>query len=151
MGMVQWAVLNENKTMSMSDKKDALAMYTRREYPPLTRKEEASDTTITQQNYKAIVEARKGRNPRFKIVDANGTVYGCSYSHLIEWQLEPSGLLTLNLSTRIFVLEGKKLDEIDRLLMDEKIKELHVFSSDRHKLINPKATLIQSMRVEEQQ
>ena len=108
----------------------------KKEYPPL--QEPVPDSTPRLiEDYKAVEDSKNRKFPRFRIIDKSGKSYGCSYAHLISWVYEPSSLLTLTVSDKIFAIEGKNLGKIEKLLIEEKVSVLREFSSDRHKM--PKA------------
>lgn len=130
MVMVPKAVLSVTTQISMADKTDILSKYSGTPYPPLEKTQPSPELVKTEsENYQAVVELKRGtRSPRFKIVDGKGISYGCSYAHLLDWTFQPPALLTLNTATRIFTIEGKNLETIERLLMEERVKELHEFN-----------------------
>ncbi len=135
----------------MSDKKDLLEKYKGKPYPPLEKTEQSPQLVKADKDYKAVEEVKRGnRSPRFKIVDVDGVSYGCSYSHLLDWIYKPPTLLTLNTATRIFTIEGKKLEEIERLLMDERIKALNTFNPKKHKRPEGEETIIEKLEITEQ-
>ena len=133
MAMEQKAVLNETIPIGMADNTELLKKYTGKPYPPL-RKVESSPALIKDDNdYQAVVEAKRGgRSLRFRIVDRAGVSYGCSYAHLLDWIFSPPALLTLNTTSRSFTLQGKNLGLIERLLMDDRVKELHCYNPEKH-------------------
>ena len=99
--------------------------------------------------YNAIEEFKSRKSPRFRIVDADGKSYGCSYAHLIDWVFDPPALLIITTSSRIFTIKGKNLGRIEQLLTEDKIKELHVFKESKH---NPSANnkpLIEEIEISE--
>ena len=137
----------------MSLKQDILKKYTGKAYPPLQKTEQQQTTQLVKADtdYEAIKEVKRGnRSPRFKIVDANGVSYGCSYAHLIDWVYMPPTLLTVNTASRIFTIEGKNLEKIERLLMDERIKELHTFDEKKHQKPDDEMTIIEQLTIVEQ-
>ena len=135
----------------MADNKELLKKYTSKPYPPL-RKVEDSPVLIKDENeYQAVVETKRGgRSLRFRIVDKDGVSYGCSYAHLLDWIFNPPNLLTLNTSSRIFTLEGKNLQLIERLLMEERIKEIHEYNPKLHTSPENGAALIEKMEISQQ-
>lgn len=104
----------------------------RKEYPPLQKPVQEGTPKLIEP-YQAIEDSKGRRASRFKIVDKTGKSYGCSYAHLISWIYEPSSLITLTISDKIFAIEGKNLGKIEKLLLDEKIKVLTEFNANRHK------------------
>jgi len=147
MAMERLEVLTEINQIGMKDKKNVnLNQYSKKEYPPL---EELPKLVKEQKDYKAIEEYKRGKFSRFKIIDATGESYGCSYSHLVEWVYTPPSLISITLSTRIFTIEGQRISEIDRLLVEEKVKELHVFNETKHKKPPQGQTIIQKLTISE--
>jgi len=118
----------------MSDKKNLdLNQYSnKQEYPPLENPTSDSTPRLIE-DYKAIEDSKSRRVSRFRIIDKDGKSYGCSYAHLISWIYQPSSLLTLTISDKIFTLEGKNLGKIEKLLVDEKVSVLREFNANRHK------------------
>lgn len=136
----------------MADKTDILAKYSGKPYPPLEKRQPTPELVKEEkEDYKAIIEAKRGSgSPRFKIVTAGGMSYGCSYSHLLDWVYDPPTLLTLNTATRIFIIEGKNLETLERLLMEERVKEIHEFDPQRHLPPEAKTPIIESLKIEAQ-
>lgn len=133
----------------MTDNKDLLDKYRNKPYPPLEKMNQAPELVKTEiEEYQAVTEfKRDARSPRFRIVTADGNSYGCSYAHLLDWMFQPPTLLTINTATRIFTIEGKNLETIERLLLDERIKELQEFNPNRHKRPEKEAPLIERLEV----
>ncbi len=148
MVMEQKAVLKKIIQISMADKNNLLENYGGEPYPPLQKIEQSAPSVKVEADYKAMIEIKRGnRTPRFKIVDAKGVSYGCSYSHLLDWVFTPPSLLTINTTTRIFTIEGKHLEHIERLLLDERIKELHVYNPERHIVPEEGKTVIEILEI----
>lgn len=120
----------------MEDKTSPLKKYSGKPYPPLEKvvpKPELAETE--RESYLAVIEQKRGTgSPRFKIVDEKGISFGCSYVHLLDWVFVPPDLLTLTTSTRIFIIEGKNLEGIERLLLEERVKELRAFNPMLHSI-----------------
>jgi hypothetical protein len=120
--------------MENKPKEDLIGKYSGKSFAPLqppTGQNEGAEKT----EYEGLTEyTRAGRNNRFRIIDASGTSYGFGYAHLVSWIFTPPAMLTLNTSTHICTLEGKGLEEIDRALLDEKVKDLKVYNPQKHTL-----------------
>lgn len=100
-------------------------------YPPLGDKPQLVKAG-EKQYYEGAVESNRGnRSRRFRIVEAGGKTYLCGYAYLIEVIREGS-MMTLVTTTRIYSLTGRNLEEVERLIMEEKLKELHEFSESAH-------------------
>jgi hypothetical protein len=132
--------------MENKPKEDLISKYAAgKPYPPLTpptAKNEDSEKT----EYEGLTEyTRAGRNNRFRIIDANGTSYGCGYAYLVSWIFTPPAMLTLNTSTHICTIEGQGLEEIDRALLDEKVKELRAYNPALHTLKEGIKTIIEKL------
>lgn len=109
--------------------------------PPTGKSEPAEKT-----EYEGLTEyTRAGRNNRFRVVDFNGTSYGFGYAYLVGWVFTPPAMLTLNTSTHICTIEGRGLEEIDRALLDEKVKELRAYYPALHTLKEDTKTVIEKM------
>jgi hypothetical protein len=136
----------------MVDKKDSLEKYKGKQYPPLDKKmEQATPQLIkTEAEYQAVEEFKSRKSTRFRIVDADGKSYGCSYPHLIDWVCEPPTLLTISTATRIFTLQGNHLERIEQLLMEDKVKVLHVFNEKRYNLPASNKLIIEKLEINEQ-
>ena len=135
----------------MSDSKNPLEKYKGKPYPPLEKMKQSPQLVKADTDYKAFEEMKRGnRSPRFKIVDANGVSYGCSYSHLLDWIYKPPTLLTLNTATRIYTIEGRNLDHIERLLMDERMKAIYAFNAEKHIQPENNKTIIEKLEITEQ-
>ena len=80
------------------------------------------------QDYKAIEETKGKRLAYFVIVDADGENYGFNYAHLTRWNFSPPSLMSLMISGDIITLEGQNLGQIQRLLIEGKIRTLRVFN-----------------------
>lgn len=112
-------------------KADLVERYTSKPFPPMEKREGAQ--VKEKEAYKAFTEySRPGRNARFKIVDGKGHSYGCGYAHLIGWLFTPPDLLTIFTTTHTYTLEGSGLEEIERVLMEEKVKEICQFNDSVH-------------------
>lgn len=117
----------------MEDKEKLTDKYTsRKQYAPLVRP--AAPVAKTQEDYRGLVEQkqRAGSNPRFRIIDRKGFSYGCGYAYLLGWLYSPPDLITIQTTTHVFSIEGQNLDKIELALMDEKLRELHEYSPERH-------------------
>ena len=142
--------IKKNQTGMKDNKKDILGELMGKPYPSLHKKEkDVPQLAKDKDKYSAFEEFKGRKSPRFRIVDLDGKSYGCSYAHLIEWVFHPPALLTLTTASRVFNIQGKHLDRIEQLLMEEKIKELHVFNTQKHKAPPPKKPLIESLEVME--
>lgn len=132
----------------MSDKKNFdLNQYGgKKEYPPL-QEPTTKPTPQLVEDYKAVEDSKRGRVPRFRIIDKTGKSYGCSYAHLISWVYEPNSLLTLTISDKIFTLEGKNLKKIEMVLLEEKVKVLREFNPQNHRTPPQNEILIESIEV----
>lgn len=98
--------------------------------------------------YEAFTAHEDSRLPRFRVVDSDGQSYGCSYAHLLGWELNsPPTLLTLTTVTNIFVFEGKNLGKIESPLMEGKIKELRVFNEKNYKIPADNKPIIEELTV----
>ncbi len=116
----------------------------KKEYPPLER---TATLVKAPEDYSAVEDTKRNRSTRFRIIDEEGKSYGCSYSYLISWVYEPSTLITLTISDKVFLIEGQNLGKIDRLLLDEKVKTLRVFNPLHHKPAAKGETLIERITV----
>lgn len=111
--------------------------------PP--RSEKSTETA----EYQALVEnTRPGRMARFRIVDAKGNSYGSGYAYLMGWLYTPPDILVINTTTHIFTLEGQGLEEIERALMDEKVRELREYNPLTHKLTGIERTVLERLEVQ---
>lgn len=127
-------------------KKDLIAKYGGKPYQPLQSPE--AQKNAEEKEYAGLVEySRSGRNPRFRIVDRKGNSYGSGYAHLMGWLFTPPDVLTIQTTTHIFTLEGKGLAEIERALMDEKVKELREYNPKEHTLPEDIKTVIEKIEV----
>lgn len=135
----------------MAGKKDVLKDYQSKAYPPLEKPEADPKLVKAKEAYQAVVEMKgANRTPRFRIIDEKGVSYGCSYAHLLDWIFTPPALLTLNTATRIFTFRGKHLEQVERLLVEERIKELHTFNINRHTAPQEDETVIEEVEVTQQ-
>lgn len=99
-------------------------------------------------DYQALVEnTRAGRVARFRIIDAKGNSHGSGYAYLMGWLFTPPDVLTINTTTHIFTIEGRGLEEIERALMDEKMKELREYNPATHRLSGDEKTVIERLEV----
>lgn len=131
--------MGDNKNFNLNQYSD------KGEYPPL-EKPAADSTPRLIEDYKAVEDSKSRRVSRFRIIDKNGKSYGCSYAHLISWIYEPSSLLILTISDKIFTIEGKNLGKVEKLLVDEKVSVLREFNSNKHKPVTAKnETIIESI------
>ncbi|MFN0200701.1 MAG: hypothetical protein ACKVTZ_04240 [Bacteroidia bacterium] len=131
-------------------KEDLVSKYSGKPkpYAPLKAPVPQSAVTETKSEYKALVESgRAGRNTRFRIVDHKGNSYGSGYAHLMGWLFTPPDVLTINTTTHIFTIEGQGLEEIERALMDEKIRELREYNAKTHTLTGEEKTVIQKLDI----
>ena len=127
-------------------KKDLIAKYGGKPYQPLQSPE--AQKSAEEEEYAGLVEySRSGRNPRFRIVDRKGNSYGSGYAHLMGWLFTPPDILVINTTTHIFTIEGRGLEEIERSLMDEKIRELREYNPLTHKLTGDEKTVIERLEV----
>lgn len=131
--------------MENTSKQDLISKYGGKSFAPLqppTGQNEAAEKT----EYEGLTEyTRAGRNNRFRVVDSNGTSYGFGYAHLVGWMFTPPAMLTLNTSTHICTIEGRGLEEIDRALLDEKVKELRAYNPAFHTLKEDTKTVIEKL------
>jgi hypothetical protein len=136
--------------MEMEDlkpKEDLLNKYSGKTFAPLQPPMAQNDGTELAE-YQALVEGgRAGRNTRFRIIDRKGVSHGCGYAYLIGWIFNPPDVLTLNTTTHTFTFEGRGLEEIERCLMDEKIKELREYNPKTHTLTGEEKTVIQKLEI----
>lgn len=145
--MEQQAVLIKKIQIGMEDKKDILGKYQSKEYPPLEKPVKQTPQLVKE--YNAFEEFKSRKSPRFRIVDADGKSYGCSYAHLIDWVFDPPTLLIITTSSRIFTIKGKNLERIEKLLTEDKIKELHVFKENKYKQPDSNKPIIEKLEINE--
>lgn len=132
--------------MEENKKEDLITKYSRKPYAQLARP--IATESKEKSTYQALVEnPRPSRISRFKIVDGKGISYGCGYSYLIGWLFTPPDILTIHTTTHTFTIHGKGLDEIERSLMDEKLKELHQFNEQKHILTQDEKIKIELIKV----
>lgn len=152
MAMVQKVATKEINQIGMEDKKDFIGKYKNEPYPPLGKKaDNPIPKVITEANdYKAFEEFKGRKSARFRIVDADGKSYGCSYAHLLDWVYSPPTLLTITTATRIFTFQGKHLGRLEQLIMEDKIKEIFVFDKSKHKPPPSNKPIIEELTITEQ-
>lgn len=132
--------------MENEQKEDLIGKYSGKPYQLLQALTVQQAVQIVE--YEGLVEySRSGRNPRFRIIDGKGNSYGSGYAHLIGWLFTPPDVLTIHTTTHIFTIEGKGLAEIERALMDEKIKELREYNPGTHTLPEEPKTIIEKIEV----
>ena len=133
--------------MENTPKEDLIARYSGgKPYAPLqppTPQKEGVEKT----EYQAMTETGNRRSTRFRIVDYKGVSFGSGYGFLLGWLFSPPSMLTLYTSTNIFAFEGRGLEDIERALMDEKVKELRVYNPDIYTLSDDTKTVITSLEV----
>jgi hypothetical protein len=131
--------------MENSPKKDLIGKYTGKPFAPLEAPT-AQNEAVPKTEYEGLTEyTRAGRNNRFRIIDAHGTSYGCGYAYLVSWIFNPPSMLTLNTSSHIWTMEGRGLEELDRALLDEKVKEIRVYNPAFHTLKEGAKTIIEKL------
>ena len=151
MVMERQVALIKKIQIGMEDKKDVLGKYQNKEYPPLEKPVKQPPQLIKEKSaYNAFEEFKSRKSPRFRIVDADGKSYGCSYAHLIDWVFDPPTLLIITTSSRIFTIKGKNLGRIEQLLTEDKIKELFVFDAGRYKQPANNKSIIEELTISEQ-
>ena len=139
----------------MADKDSLINKFQRAPYPPLTPPVQESpalpELVKKKKEYRGAVESnRSNRSRRFRIVTAAGKSYLCGYAYLIETIRESETMMTLVTSTRLYSLTGTNLSEVERLLMEEKLRELHEFTGDIYEPAAPgKAAVISSIDITE--
>lgn len=131
----------------LKPKKDLLNKYSGKVFAPLQPpilSKEGSELI----EYRALLEyGSTKRSTRFRIIDSKGVSHGCGYAFLIGWIFNPPDVLTINTTTHSFTLEGRGLAEIERLLMDEKIKELCEYNPKTHVLTGEEKTVIERLEI----
>lgn len=131
----------------LARKEDLIAKYSGKPFAPLQAPPPLQEVGKT--DYLGLVEyGRAGRNPRFRIVDRKGNSYGSGYAYLMGWLFTPPDVLTLHTTTHIFTFEGRGMADVERALMDEKIKELREYNPKTHTLPEEVKTVIEKMAVE---
>ncbi|MBL7814749.1 MAG: hypothetical protein JNL70_07060 [Saprospiraceae bacterium] len=130
--------------MENTPKEDLIAKYGGKKYAPL--ESPTANKTAEKEDYKAMSEHAR-RSSRFRIVDAKGSAYGSGYAYLLGWHYTPPNLLSLFTSSHIFHFEGRGLEAIERALLDEKVRELRVYSPERHLLSEDTETILESLEV----
>ena len=140
----------------MEDKNSQISKFQHKPYPPLVRptvQQEAAVPTLVKRkkDYRAVVEAnRANRSRRFRIDVGGGASYLCGYAHLIETIRQGEELITLVTSTRLFTLSGSNLETVERLLMEEKVREICVFEEAVYETpSDAKATYISAIEMTE--
>lgn len=127
-------------------KEDLIAKYSGKPFPPLQAPEAQKFTK--EEEYAGLVEySRSGRNPRFRLIDKKGNSYGSGYAYLMGWLFTPPDVLTIQTTTHVFTIEGKGLAEVERALMDEKVKELWEYNPKEHTLPEGIKTVIEKIEV----
>lgn len=127
-------------------KEDLIAKYSGKPFPPLQAPTgfESAETD----RYEGMAEySRPGRNPRFRIIDGKGISYGSGYAYLMGWMFTPPDILTIQTTTHVFTIEGKGLAEIERALMDEKVKELREYIPKIHILPEDAKIVIEKIEI----
>jgi hypothetical protein len=148
----QRVVLKNKIQTGMKDKKTILGKYMNEPYPPLEKNTKTNTPKLVTElpEYTAFEEFKGRKSARFRIVDADGKSYGCSYAHLLDWVFSPPTLLTITTATRIFTFKGKRLERIEQLLMEDKIKELFVYDNGRFKPPSGNKPFIEELTITEQ-
>lgn len=119
----------------MEDKKNTLGKYTNAPDSPKGKMEQAAQIVKndTLEDYEAMVEAKRGRLPRFEMVDEDGESYICPYAHLLPHaRFIPSTLLTIPTTTDVIIIEGKNLKRIKESFLEERIRTLNTFNPKQH-------------------
>jgi len=139
-------VINFEEMENEQPKEDLIAKYSGKPFQPLQAP--AAQQAAQLLEYEGMVEyGRSGRNPRFRIIDGKGNSYGSGYAHLMGWLFTPPDVLTIHTTTHIFTFQGKGLAEIERALMDEKIKELREYNPGTHTMPEEPKTIIEKLEV----
>lgn len=140
--------LIENPPMeNQQPKQDLLNKYGGKTFAPL-KPPAGQNEPSEKQEYQALIEyTRAGRNNRFRIVTRNGDSLGFAYAFLIGWVFSPPNLLTLNTTTHTLAIQGRGLEEIDRALLDEKLKELREYAPQTHTLSGDEKIVIERLEV----
>lgn len=140
-------IINIDEMENEQPKQDLIAKYSSKPFAPL-QPPTPQNGNKELEAYQALVEGgRAGRNTRFRIIDRKGVSHGCGYAYLIGWIFNPPDVLTLNTTTHTFTFEGRGLEEIERCLMDEKIKELREYNSQTHALTGEEKTVIMKLEI----
>lgn len=130
-----------------SAKEDLIGKYTGKPFNPL-KPPGIKEGSEEKGEYRALTEnTRPGRTVRFRIIDAKGISYGSGYAHLLGWLFTPPDLLVLQTTTHIFTIEGRGLEEIERALMDEKMRELREFNPQTYLLADDEKIVIERLDV----
>lgn len=127
--------LIENQAMeNQQPRQDLLCKYGGKNFPPLQPPAGENEPTEKQECQALTEYTKMGRNNRFRVVTRNGDSLGFAYAFLIGWIFSPPNLLTLTKTTHTLAIQGKGLEEIDRALLDEKVKELREHAPQTHSL-----------------
>lgn len=131
--------------MENTPKEDLIAKYSGgKPYAPL--QPPVPQTPPTEKvDYEGLTLHSKGRSNRFRIIDKEGTSYGCGYAYLIGWVFTPPSMLTINTSTHICTIEGRGLEEIDRALLEERVKDLRAYNPKLHTLLEDTKVVIENL------
>lgn len=131
--------------MENTPKEDLIGKYSGKTFAPL--QPPVPQTPPTEKaEYEGLTQYNKaGRNNRFRIIDKEGTSYGCGYAYLIGWVFTPPSMLTINTSTHICTIEGRGLEDIERALLDERVKDLRAYNPKLHTLLEDAKVVIEKL------
>lgn len=131
--------------MENTPKEDLIGKYSGKTFAPLQPPTLQTPPTEKADYEGLTTHSKAGRSNRFRIIDKEGTSYGCGYAYLIGWVFTPPSMLTINTSTHICTIEGRGLEEIERALMDEKVKDLRAYNPLIHTLLEGTKTVIEKL------
>jgi hypothetical protein len=87
------------------------------------------DARQEYQPYKLIL---KGKEQKLKLIDRGRVCDSLRYCFVLRLRRTPPNLLSVIYADCVFTLIGQHLDEIEKLLDDERIGEIHVFNPLYH-------------------
>lgn len=140
-------------------KKQFVDKFAGRSYPALAKpspsavpgqlNEAKDDDAPEDGSYRGLIQYRQLKGAkRFRIVDANGRIYGCGYVYLIDWLYTPPDTLSILTSSHNFILTGKNLLMIEEALLNEKVKTLTVFDPGSYDAYDASAPYIETLTVQ---
>ena len=90
------------------------------------------DENAKNKGYKAFstYPSNRSKGVRFEITLADGRKYLCSYSYTGMAMFHPRGFLSFSSSHNGITIEGRNLEKLHELLLEEKLKGIHEFNPE---------------------
>jgi hypothetical protein len=102
----------------------------------------------TREDYQPYKISSAGKQQKLRLIERGQRRDSLRYCFVLRLRHTQPSLLSVIYADCVFTLVGRNLDELERLIDDERVAEIHVFNALYHRPPPPTAPIIEKIRIE---